>query len=134
MTDVENAMKVGIAEALKHEVKLVEKLGPIVTLLWRWHVAKGFIRSLEFPFPKLCLGRDISAFLSAVVNHRTVLLTPAPDSRVGSTSRPRSVIISSTLRRLNEKRKYQRTQVAMISGSKWRPRNMAGRLRFIALP
>jgi hypothetical protein len=84
VTDVENAMKVGIAEALKHEVKLVEKLGPIVTLLWRWHVAKGFIRSLEFPFPKLCLGRDISAFLSAVVNHRTVLLTPAPDSRVGS--------------------------------------------------
>jgi hypothetical protein len=53
VTDVENAMKVGIAEALKHEVKLVEKLGPIVTLLWRWHVAKGFIRSLEFPFPKL---------------------------------------------------------------------------------
>ena len=60
MTDVENAMKVGIAEALKHEVKLVEKLGPIVTLLWRWHVAKGFIRSLEFPFPKLCFARYFS--------------------------------------------------------------------------
>ena len=54
--------------------------------------------------------------------------------RRGSHSRPRSAIISSTFGRLNEKRKYQRTQVAMISGSKWRPLKMAGRLCIIASP
>jgi hypothetical protein len=55
-----------------------------------------------------------------------------PRSETEKKAVTRSAIISSTLRRLKEKRKYQRTQVAMISGSKWRPRKIAGRLRVIA--
>ena len=35
---------------------------------------------------------------------------------VWSTARPRSIISSSTLRRLSENRRYQRTHVTMISG------------------
>src|SRR5215510_12569073 len=53
---------------------------------------------------------------------------------VWSTMRPGSLMSSSTLRRLKENRKYQPTQVTIISGSKWRPRKRNGLLCFIQLP
>src|SRR5213593_2227520 len=53
-------------------------------------------------------GRVSELSSQPVIDHRTVPLTPNARSSCGSTNRRRSAIISSTLRRLSEKRKYQR--------------------------
>ena len=78
-------------------------------------------------------GRVFQLSSQPVIDHRTVLLTPTPDRRVVD-HEPAFGHHFLDVPQLNEKRKYQRTQVAMISGSKWRPRKMAGRFLFIALP
>src|SRR6476469_5622191 len=46
-----------------------------------------------------------------------------------STERPRSAMISSRSRYAREYRRYHRTHTRMITSSKCRPRNSAGRLR-----